>query len=96
MNYDEVELLIEACKNAGVSKLKFKGLEINFFPPPDQTPVAPARAYLPSEADRAIEKEIEEDEDLKALALENLMIENPLEYEALRARGNGSYDSRSE
>jgi hypothetical protein len=95
MTTQEIEILIDACKNAGVSHFKFKGLDFQFFPR-EEIAVAPARAY-PSQADRAIELELEEDDDLREIALQNLLIENPLAYEAaVRSKANGAYGSRSE
>jgi len=96
---EDVEKVIEACKNAGVSRIKWDKLEITFHPQADKAePTATGKAELPKEKiSRAIEREIETDPDLNDLELQTLMISDPQAFEEyLRKAAYGEVNSRSE
>ncbi|HYX39993.1 MAG TPA: hypothetical protein VE954_43405 [Oligoflexus sp.] len=80
MSPDDIAYLIEACKNGGVTRLKFEKLELQ-FQVGDPPRLAAAMAKPPA---KSIESIIEEDPDLQALYLENLAVEDPLAFEQLR------------
>lgn len=78
----DIEKLIEACKNGGVSKLKFEKLELSFHAPADSRPLA--NAIASTSPAKSIETIIDEDQDLRELLLENIAISDPLAYEQMR------------
>lgn len=86
MNVEDVVKLIKACKNSGVHLLKLDTLELQFSPSGPtaiRAPIIdPPKEPVPADIARAIEREIEEDQDLKDLQDSILMIEDPLAFEA--------------
>lgn len=85
MTPKEIAQLIKACKNAGITEFRLGDLYLKF----SIEPTAPQATPL-TEADKLVELErrIAEDEDLKQLQLQNLMMEDPLAYEELRSGAN--------
>lgn len=83
---EDVVKLLEACKNAGVERIKWERLEITFSPPQAGT-TATVMAELPmvnpsrESIERKIEQEIEDDPDLSDLELQTLMINDPEAFE---------------
>lgn len=82
MTPKEIAQIIKACKNAGINEFRLGDLYLKF-----QGTTAPQATPTLSEADKLVELErrIAEDEDLKQLQLQNMMMEDPLAYEELRS-----------
>jgi hypothetical protein len=79
LELEEVVKLINACKNAGVQRIKYQQLDVHFFAESTATDKADLPGPKPNR--EPIENLIEEDEDLMDLELQNLLIENPAAYE---------------
>ena len=85
ISHEEVVKLIDACKNAGVRKLKYDKLVVTFHKTPPAAMGAPI--YLtPEQRSQAIQDEIEADQDLADLELQSLLIENPMAFEEMKRR----------
>lgn len=81
MTIEDVVKLIEACKNTGISKLKFEKLELQFLPKVTDAIVTESTPDT-EHTRRAIQQQIERDADLQDLEAQNLMISDPVAYEA--------------
>lgn len=81
MGLEDVVKLIEACKNAGVSRIKWNKLDVTFHE--QSQPTAPGREAIPQviQSRAEIEREIEEDPDLNDLEFQTLMITDPEAFE---------------
>lgn len=85
LSVEEVVKLIESCNNAGVTKLKWGKLVVSFgqkweaYPAvaaaPDQIPINPIKSQI------SVEREIEEDPDLRDLEMASLLITDEEAYE---------------
>ena len=85
----EISLIIRSCKDSGVSSFECGGLKLS-FEPAGQTieqiaDYGPSDEHIPVSTPEhdLISQKIEEDDDLRELDLQNLMIEDPTAYEKL-------------
>jgi hypothetical protein len=78
MTPKEIAALIRTCKNAGISTFKLDNLSFTF-----KEKTEPQATLTPSGDDALVELErkLAEDDDLRALRIQNLMLEEPLRYE---------------
>jgi len=93
INCKEVCAIIKICSESGVRELSFGGLKVSFGRHAnevlalDNTYAAP-QAIHEAQAIEASQKAIEQEElSTKEEQLSQMMIEDPLEYEAMVARG---------
>jgi len=95
LEMEEVVKLIDACKNAGVQRIKYQQLDVTFFAESTATDKAELPGPKPDPNRERIETLIEEDEDLMDLELQSLLIENPAAYEErLRKAAYGDRNQR--
>lgn len=74
---EDIVKLLSACKNAGVSRVKWEKLDISFHPASELPKSNPSRIAIENQ----IEQEIEDDPDLNDLELQTLMINDPEAFE---------------
>jgi len=95
-NFTIIELkeLIEHSSKFGVSSLKFEGVEITFNGsiPQGYVPVSPESLRAQVRTDQANLKQ--DIKNLNAAEIENLLIENPAQYEELLASGELADENR--
>ena len=87
----EICNIINACVNTNIEHLDVNGLLIKFspqevYPTVEQLPIPPLDTEQINEIMN--QDEIYHDSDLEALEMENLMINDPLEYERQMERGD--------
>ena len=76
----EISTILRSCKESGVTNFKCGGLELSFEPAVVESHVV-EEVYEDPRQDQAVHQEIEDDDDLRALDLQNLMISDPIAYE---------------
>ena len=79
----DISTIIKSCKDSGVTSLECGGLKLSFDPvDPDPMQVglqlAPA---LEGNEKELLERQVEDDNELRDLELQNLMIDDPVGYE---------------
>jgi hypothetical protein len=77
----DISSIIKSCKDSGIKSLDYGGLKLSFegqpLDPHDDIQLDNAQGNQ----SHLLEKEIEEDSDLRELELQNLMISDPVAYE---------------
>lgn len=94
MDPKEIHGIIKACGEAGVTKLVFGGLYLEF----GRTDPQAAHLPPPPAAEMAVQQEksiLQDEQKIKQDILENLMLEQPQLYEELLQRGE-LVDGRNE
>ena len=83
----DISTIIKACQNSGVSSLDCGGLKLSFHISEPELDPAPIQgglqlAQLPDDNEKELlDRQIEENEELRELQLQTMMIEDPEAYE---------------
>lgn len=72
----DIVTILETCKNTGVAIFELGDLKVSFLPQ-----AASRTTMTPEDPEVENQRRLLEDEDLEALELQNLMIEDPEAYE---------------
>jgi len=94
----DISVIIKACKDSGVSSLDCGGLKLSFHVEEPATEPEPIQgdSYFPVDPDQGdpkelAEKQAEENQELRDLELQNLMISDPVAFEQhMRYEGGAS------
>jgi len=81
----DISAIIDSCKGSGIRTLEYEGLKLTFESEPETVPYRePAFVDLPqqgNEKELLEERQVEDDEELRDLELQNLMMSDPIGYE---------------
>lgn len=72
----DIVTILQTCKNTGVSQFTLGDLQISFTPRE-----AASRPPSPEDFELETQRRLDEDEDLEALEMQNLLITDPEAYE---------------
>lgn len=80
----DISLIVKSCKDSGVSSLEVGGLKLSFEGEHTESldeHISQELIIPEGNQTQLLEKNIEEDADLRELELQNLMISDPMAYE---------------
>lgn len=82
----DISTIIRSCKGTGVTSLDCGGLKLTFEPQdtgPDIIQHSELAGFIPSgnETELLEEREVEDDDELRELELQNMMISDPVGFE---------------
>lgn len=89
LSADDVVKILAACKESGVSRLVFSGLNVTMTPDPrtetiiSQVPGLPSAETLQAMAELSEKGSVQDELSAKDRTLDELLIEDPLAYERL-------------
>jgi hypothetical protein len=87
----DISVIIKSCKDAGVNWLDYGGLKLSFRSDEPTVVPTPMITPVPNEgSEESDNTDFEDNQELKDLELQNLMISDPVEYEKYMRHGDGA------